>query len=63
MLRSQQPRGWNTAYNQPEKGEWQFNDIKEMSQWSKCQEVLIDEIFREFFSLLSFTLCKLNWNV
>ncbi len=47
MLRSQQARGWNTAYNQPERGEWQFSDINQMAQWTKCQDVLVDEIFCE----------------
>lgn len=45
MLRDQEKPNSFTPANSPEKGEWIFNNIEEMSQHTGAEPVLVDEIF------------------
>lgn len=52
LLRAQEPRGAFTPANSPEKGQWNFADLEQMSQYNGAQPVLVDAIFRVSFPLL-----------
>lgn len=57
MLRDQEQKNAFTPENKPEKGEWIFNDIEQMAQYTGAEPVLVDEIFSQFVALHLLQIC------